>query len=152
MSAQEQMSEQAMSEQVEPSAGQQLMLIVVAAMMLVGGLLMVFPQMFMSNPHTTDVSTSETANVETETDQIPVGGVTNDAVDVDGISALVPWEIYEPSVKVKIDRMVSSGDCAGLDEQWWIAQENSQSVLERTGHSNGELMRYISAMKETAGC
>lgn len=90
--------------------------------------------------------------VSIDSDESSSGGITNNGVDVDGLAALVPWEDYDSSVKATIDRMASQGDCAGLEQQWWNATNNSQVVLEQTGHSNGELMRYISGLRESIGC
>ena len=64
----------------------------------------------------------------------------------------VQWGDYSPDLKGRIDDLGAAADCRGLQEQFDIADQNSSITLDRTGHGNAELMKYIYAAQESAGC
>jgi hypothetical protein len=64
----------------------------------------------------------------------------------------VDWENYDPSVRIRIDSMAAAGDCAGLQEEFDIADANNDAQLARTGDNNADLMSYIDGKMSDAGC
>jgi hypothetical protein len=64
----------------------------------------------------------------------------------------VPWGDYAPGVRTTIDEFAAAKDCAGLQQQFDQAAENSQATMARTGHSNADLMSYIDWQQQQAGC
>lgn len=64
----------------------------------------------------------------------------------------VPWEDYAPTVKQDIDAMTADKDCTGLQAEFNTADANNQSTMNRTGHSNADLMAYIDNAMKIAGC
>jgi hypothetical protein len=69
-----------------------------------------------------------------------------------GARTAVEWEDYDASVQVRIDEMQTAADCAGLQGEFDIADANSTATLNRTGHSNANLMSYIDEALRLAGC
>ena len=55
----------------------------------------------------------------------------------------VPWQNYSPDVKNRIDSLIQSNNCNELQNEFNIAEENSQNQRNRTGTGNHELMGYI---------
>ena len=65
----------------------------------------------------------------------------------------VQWQDYKTAdLKSQIDALASAKDCAGLQEQFNNADTNNTATMNRTGHNNAELMRYIDARLRDAGC
>jgi hypothetical protein len=64
----------------------------------------------------------------------------------------VEWEDYSPGVQDRIDVLEAEQDCAALQDEFDTADANSAATLERTGHSNANLMGYIDEALELAGC
>jgi len=64
----------------------------------------------------------------------------------------VAWDDYDSTLKSKIDGYADDSDCAALQEQFDVADQNNGSTRERTGHGNVELMDYINGKLTDAGC
>ncbi len=64
----------------------------------------------------------------------------------------VDWENHDPSVKIRIEQMASSRDCAGLQAEFDTAEANSDVQRARTGDGNADLMGYIDEKMASAGC
>ena len=65
----------------------------------------------------------------------------------------VDWENYAPAVRRRIDGLAKAKDCAGLQEQFDLAEANNDAQRERTGDGNADLMGYIDeAMSGPADC
>jgi hypothetical protein len=64
----------------------------------------------------------------------------------------VDWENYAPDVPNRIDAMAASGDCAGLQAEFDTAEGNDNAQRARTGDGNADLMAYIDAKMQDAGC
>jgi len=64
----------------------------------------------------------------------------------------VPWEDYPGSLQQIIDEEQAEGDCVTLQEMFDIQFTSSDSVLERTGHGNTEVLSYIDEALELADC
>ena len=71
---------------------------------------------------------------------------------VEEASARVDWTIYAPTVKQQIDAAAAAGDCAGLQSQFDTADANNEATAARTGTNNANLMGYIDAQMQAAGC
>ena len=65
---------------------------------------------------------------------------------------MVNWSNYHPLVKERIDRMVVSKDCNGLQKEFDTADLLSDQQRRRTGKGNGSLMGYINYQMRRAGC
>jgi hypothetical protein len=83
---------------------------------------------------------------EVPVDESPVAEAPADARTV------VEWEDYDASVTVRIDDLQSAADCAGLQGEFDTADANNAATLDRTGHSNLNLMTYIDEALRLAGC
>lgn len=64
----------------------------------------------------------------------------------------VNWENYHPEVKTRIESMISSKDCHGLQSEFDTAYTNSDAQRARTGEGNSSLMSYIEEKKQAIGC
>jgi hypothetical protein len=64
----------------------------------------------------------------------------------------VDWENYSPDVKTRIDQMAKARDCAGLQAEFNVADQNDDAQRARTGDGNADLMSYIDAKLREAGC
>jgi hypothetical protein len=64
----------------------------------------------------------------------------------------VSWKNYHPEVKTRIESMISSKDCHGLQREFDAAYENSDAQRSRTGEGNSSLMSYIEEQKQAIGC
>lgn len=69
-----------------------------------------------------------------------------------GSSGEVDWDNYSPSVKARIDRMASEGDCTGLQTEFDQAEANNDLQRERVGDGNADLMSYIDEQMRSARC
>lgn len=58
----------------------------------------------------------------------------------------VDWGEYSPTVKTRIENMVSDKDCGGLQDEFDTADANSASG------SNADLMAYLNDKMEDIGC
>jgi len=66
--------------------------------------------------------------------------------------APVQWEDYAAELKANIDDMAALPDCAGLQNEFDIADANSEATMDRVGHGNAELMRYVDEAMRLAHC
>ena len=64
----------------------------------------------------------------------------------------VPWGDYASGVQARIDAMATDADCAGLQAEFDQADANGDATMDRTGHNNAELMKYIDGKMRAAGC
>jgi hypothetical protein len=64
----------------------------------------------------------------------------------------VDWENYSPDVRTRIDSAAARGDCATLQAEFDNAEANDDAQRERTGDGNADLMAYIDAQADEAGC
>jgi hypothetical protein len=64
----------------------------------------------------------------------------------------VPWQDYAPSVQRDVDALGAARDCSGLQRAFDTADANNKAMMDRTGHNNAELMGYILAKMNAAGC
>ena len=64
----------------------------------------------------------------------------------------VDWQNHDPSVKVRIEQMAASGDCAGLQAEFDTAEANGDAQRARTGEGNAERMGYIDEKMAGPGC
>jgi hypothetical protein len=71
---------------------------------------------------------------------------------IDSDRAEVPWADYFADVKQRIDQATRQGKCKALQHEFDIADANSDATMERTGHSNANLMSYIDEALREAGC
>ena len=58
------------------------------------------------------------------------------------------WENYDSTLKERID----SANCLQLQEQFNIAEANSDSQMARTGSNNADLMGYIDDRMQKKNC
>jgi hypothetical protein len=64
----------------------------------------------------------------------------------------VDWSNYAPEVRDRIGALAASGDCAGLQAEFDAADANDATQRARTGDGNADLMGYIDAKMQNAGC
>jgi hypothetical protein len=69
-----------------------------------------------------------------------------------GTRTQVDWENYDSSVRIRIDRLASVGDCKGLQAEFDIAERNNAAQRRRTGDGNDDLMGYIDQKMRESGC
>jgi len=67
-------------------------------------------------------------------------------------SSDVDWENYSPTVKIRIDELIASKDCVGLQAQFEITAGNDVAQRNRVGDGNADLMGYIDAGMRSSGC
>ena len=98
---------------------------------------------------TSETDAPEMSDRETNTD---TGGSESGSKEPASDMVEVPWADYAPTVKKRIDRMVQRGNCDGLQAEFDNADANNDATMQRTGHNNADLMTYIDATMEEAGC
>ncbi len=64
----------------------------------------------------------------------------------------VPWQDYASDTKARIDAMVGLRDCSDLKRVLNAAVKTNDATAARTGHDNSELIAYINAAMQSAGC
>jgi hypothetical protein len=64
----------------------------------------------------------------------------------------VPWEDYASDTRSRIDAMAGLQDCPDLKRMLSAASRSNDATIAQTGHDNSELMAYISAAMQEAGC
>lgn len=69
-----------------------------------------------------------------------------------GLNNDVNWNLYDSSVKDRIENYVFEKDCSGLQEEFNIADQNQELQIARTGNGNTELMIYLDDLREIIGC
>ena len=82
-----------------------------------------------------------------EADNAPYSNGT-DGLSTSTISN-VKWETYDPGLKSRIDKL---NDCQKLQDEFNVAEENSDNHLKNTGTNNAALMGYIDDKKTQLGC
>lgn len=65
---------------------------------------------------------------------------------------MVDWETYSPTAQAGIDQLSAARDCAGLQEEFATADDNSVVQQELVGDGNTDLMTYIDGKLAEAGC
>jgi hypothetical protein len=64
----------------------------------------------------------------------------------------VNWSNYAPAVKTQIEELVNTNDCAGLQAEFDIADQNDTAQRNRVGVGNADLMAYIDGEMRRLGC
>lgn len=64
----------------------------------------------------------------------------------------VDWSNYAPEVHRRIDLAADAEDCAALQDEFDNADATDDAQRSRTGEGNADLMSYIDAQLEDAGC
>lgn len=72
--------------------------------------------------------------------------------EVEQLTREVDWQNYSPNVKSNFETLFSSSDCAGLQEQFDIAESNNEAQRNRVGDGNTDLMMLADAMMREVGC
>jgi hypothetical protein len=57
-----------------------------------------------------------------------------------------------PTVKTRIEELIQSGDCSGLQAEFDIADQNDAAQRNRVGVGNADLMNYINTSMQKLGC
>jgi hypothetical protein len=64
----------------------------------------------------------------------------------------VNWSDYAPTVKTRIEELIQSGDCSGLQAEFDVADQNDAAQRNRVGVGNADLMNYINTSMQKLGC
>lgn len=64
----------------------------------------------------------------------------------------VKWSDYSPTVKTRIEELIQSGDCSGLQTEFDIADQNDAAQRNRVGVGNADFMNYINTSMQKLGC
>jgi hypothetical protein len=64
----------------------------------------------------------------------------------------VKWSDYSPTVKTRIEELIQSSDCSGLQAEFDIADQNDAAQRNRVGVGNADLMNYINTSMQKLGC
>lgn len=64
----------------------------------------------------------------------------------------VKWSDYSPTVKTRIEELIQSADCSGLQNEFDIADQNDAAQRNRVGVGNADLMNYINTSMQKLGC
>jgi len=64
----------------------------------------------------------------------------------------VNWSDYAPTVKTRIEELIQSGDCSGLQTEFDVADQNDAAQRNRVGVGNADLMNYINTSMQKLGC
>lgn len=105
-----------------------------------------------ASPSATETAAVVATEEPTEEAETPSPEPTEPAEPAAPARHEVPWGDYSPTVQTGIDDLTAAGDCAGLQEQFDIADANNEATMTRTGHNNADLMAYIGESLELAGC
>ena len=65
---------------------------------------------------------------------------------------LVNWSNYDKNVKDRIIVMANNKDCQGLQNEFNLAEQNSDSQRNRVGEGNLNLMNYIDFKMKKCNC
>jgi outer membrane biogenesis lipoprotein LolB len=82
---------------------------------------------------------------------LALGGCSTDLTGGGG-SYDVDWENYPSDLRVRIESAAASADCATLQAEFDNAEANDDAQRERVGDGNEDLMGYIDAQADEAGC
>ncbi len=64
----------------------------------------------------------------------------------------VNWSDYAPTVKTRIEELIQSSDCSGLQAEFDIADQNDAAQRNRVGVGNADLMNYLNSSMKKLGC
>ncbi len=64
----------------------------------------------------------------------------------------VNWNNYDKNVKDRIIVMANKSDCQGLQNEFNLAEQNSDSQRNRVGEGNLNLMNYIDFKMKKCNC
>ena len=64
----------------------------------------------------------------------------------------VKWSNYAPAVETRIKDLIQSADCANLQKEFDIADQNDAAQRNRVGEGNANLMDYINTSMQKLGC
>jgi hypothetical protein len=64
----------------------------------------------------------------------------------------VKWSDYSPTVKTRIEALIQSSDCSGLQAEFDIADQNDAAQRNRVGVGNADLMNYLDSSMRKLGC
>jgi hypothetical protein len=64
----------------------------------------------------------------------------------------VRWADYPADLRPRIERLVSTSDCAGLRSERVAAERANRSTFERSGHDNARLIGYITDQMTSIRC
>ena len=79
------------------------------------------------------------------TDSNPSSTTVSDTSGVD-------WNNYSPAVKTRIEELINSNDCSGLQLEFDVADQNDTAQRNRVGDGNADLMAYIDGEMRKLGC
>jgi len=79
------------------------------------------------------------------TDSNPSSTTVSDTSGVD-------WKNYSPQVKNRIEELINTNDCSGLQSEFDIAAQNDTAQRNRVGDGNADLMDYINGEMQRLGC
>ncbi len=69
-----------------------------------------------------------------------------------GDEPAVNWVNYDKTVKERIDLMTNKLDCTGLQNEFNLAEQNSDNQRARVGEGNLNLMNYIDFKMKKCNC
>ena len=69
-----------------------------------------------------------------------------------GKSKVVAWKDYEPGLQAKIDGWAAAKDCNDLTLVFNEIGGTNLAVRTKLGHGNEEILDYIDAKQQAAGC
>lgn len=64
----------------------------------------------------------------------------------------VKWSDYSPTVKTRIEDLIQSANCSGLQKEFDIADQNDAAQRNRVGVGNADLMNYINTSMRKLNC
>lgn len=64
----------------------------------------------------------------------------------------VNWNNYDNSVKGRITELTKKRDCSGLQNEFNLAEQNSDNQRSRVGEGNLNLMNYIDFKMKECNC
>ncbi len=79
------------------------------------------------------------------TDSNPSSTTVSDTSGVD-------WNNYSPAVKTRIEELISTNDCSGLQLEFDMADQNNTAQENRVGAGNADLMNYLDSSMRKLGC
>ena len=99
-----------------------------------------------------DSGSTGSSSSSTSSNSAPSNSPAQNLSEVEQLTLDVDWQNYSPNVKTNYEALFSSGDCEGLQEQFDIAESNSDAQRNRVGEGNADLMMLADAMMREVGC
>ncbi|CAM4394220.1 hypothetical protein [Flavobacterium terrigena] len=62
------------------------------------------------------------------------------------------WNNHDPMVKERIYKLIKNKDCQGLQNEFNVAYDNTDSQIARTGKGNSNLMDFKNENFKELGC